>query len=78
VCFVFEPPREPGWDARGLLTAITDGLSSGTALDAAWSPKKPEWSRPPGLAWWYLGPMLKRGHQNWIENLKSKAEAGEP
>ena len=32
----------------------------------------------PTLAWWYLSSMLKRGHPNWIEGLKSKAEAGEP
>jgi hypothetical protein len=32
----------------------------------------------PKLAWWYLRPMLERGHQNWIESLKRVAEGGDP
>ena len=32
----------------------------------------------PKLAWWYLRPMLERGHQNWVESLKRVAEGGDP
>jgi Polyketide cyclase / dehydrase and lipid transport len=75
---VFEPPRELGWDARGILRAyhgweivredsgcrvITEECQNGLL---------------PGLAFWYLRPMLIRGHQNWIESLKARAESREP
>jgi hypothetical protein len=33
---------------------------------------------PSALAWWYLGSMLLRGHQNWVESLRRVAESGEP
>ncbi len=32
----------------------------------------------PKIAWWYLRPMLERGHQDWVESLKRVAEGGEP
>ena len=76
---VFEPSHELSWDARGVLKAhhgwliepdgrggcrvITEECQNGIV---------------PKIAWWYLRPMLVRGHQNWVESLKRVAEGGEP
>jgi hypothetical protein len=75
---VFEPPRELGWDAHGLLTAYHGWLIESDGAGCRVTTEETQNGIVPWLARWYLGPMLKRGHQNWIESLKNKAEAGEP
>ena len=75
---VFDPPRELGWDARGVLDAyhgweiVPEGDGCRVITEECQNGLVPK------LAWWYLRPMLLRGHQNWIESLKARAEAGEP
>jgi uncharacterized protein YndB with AHSA1/START domain len=75
---VFEPPRELMWDARGLLTAYHGWEIVPDAAGSRVITEKCQNGILPRLAWWYLRPMLERGHQNWLESLKRKAEAGEP
>jgi hypothetical protein len=75
---VFEPPHELGWDAHGLLFAYHGWLIEPDGAGCRVITEETQNGIVPRLAWWYLGPMLKRCHQNWIESQKSKAEAGEP
>jgi uncharacterized protein YndB with AHSA1/START domain len=76
---VFEPPHELGWDARGVLNAYhgwliePDGRGGCRVVT-----EECQNGLVPKLAWWYLRPMLERGHQNWIESLKRVAEGGDP
>lgn len=49
-------------DGRGGCRVITEECQNGLV---------------PKLAWWYLRPMLLRGHQNWVESLKRVAEGGD-
>ena len=76
---VFEPMHELGWDARGVLTAYhgwlleQDGRGGCRVIT-----EETQNGIVPMLAWWYLRPMLLRGHQNWIESLKRVSESGEP
>ncbi|HXW83851.1 MAG TPA: SRPBCC domain-containing protein [Candidatus Binataceae bacterium] len=75
---VFDPPRELGWDARGLLRAyhgweiIPDDTGVRVVTEECQN------GIVPMLAWWYLRPMLERGHQNWIDSLRLRAEASDP
>ena len=75
---VFEPPRELGWDAHGLLTAYHGWLIEPDRAGCRVITEETQNGIVPTLGWWYLRPMLERGHQNWIESLQRKAEAGEP
>ncbi|WP_324095599.1 hypothetical protein [Candidatus Binatus sp.] len=76
---VFEPSHEVGWDARGVLRAYhgwiiePDGRGGCRVIT-----EECQNGLVPQLAWWYLRPMLERGHQNWVESLKRVAEGGEP
>ena len=75
----FEPPHELGWDARGVLRAYhgwiiePDGQGGCRVVT-----EECQNGIVPKLAWWYLRPMLERGHQNWVESLKRVAEGGDP
>jgi hypothetical protein len=76
---VFEPARELGWDAHGILNAYHGWLlepdnGGGSRVIT----EECQNGLVPKLAGWYLRPMLERGHQNWIESLKRVAEGGEP
>ena len=75
---VFEPPHELGWDARGVLTAYHGWLIEPEGAGCRVITEETQKGIVPTLAWWYLRPMLERGHQNWLESLKQKAEAGDP
>jgi|SRR5581483_5512705 len=75
---VFDPPHELGWDARGLLDAYHGWLIEPEGEGCRVITEETQNGLLPLLAWWYLRPMLLRGHQNWIESLKRQAEAGEP
>lgn len=76
---VFDPPHELGWDAHGVLTAYhgwliePDGGGGCRVIT-----EECQNGLVPKLAWWYLRPMLERGHQNWVESLKRVAEGGDP
>ena len=76
---VFDAPHELGWDARGVLTAyhgwIIEPDGSGGCRVVT---EETQNGLVPKIAWWYLRPMLERGHQNWVESLKHVAEVGEP
>jgi hypothetical protein len=76
---VFEPPLELGWDAHGVLDAyhgwIIEADSGGGCRVIT---EECQNGIVPKLAWWYLRPMLLRGHQKWIESLKRVAESGDP
>src|SRR5580704_19753250 len=75
----FEPPHELGWDARGVLRAYhgwiiePDGHGGCRVVT-----EECQNGIVPKVAWWYLRPMLERGHQNWVESLKRVAEGGDP
>ena len=75
---VFDPPRELGWDAHGILDVYhgwliePDGAGGARVIT-----EETQNGLVPRLAWWYLRPMLERGHQNWIESLKRCAESGD-
>jgi hypothetical protein len=76
---VFDAPHELGWDAHGILTAyhgwtIEPDGSGGCRVVT----EETQHGLVPRIAWWYLRPMLERGHQNWVESLKHVAEVGEP
>ncbi len=77
---VFEPPHELGWDARGVLSAYHGWLIEPASAGAGCRVITEECQNGivPKLAWWYLRPMLLRGHQNWVESLRRAAEGGEP
>ena len=75
---VFEPPHELGWDARGVLNAYHGWIIEPEAAGCRVITEETQNGLLPKLASWYLRPMLERGHQNWIESLKRKAESGEP
>ena len=76
---VFDAPHELVWDARGVLTAyhgwIIEPDGSGGCRVVT---EETQNGLVPKIAWWYLRPMLERGHQNWVESLKHVAEVGEP
>ena len=76
---VFEPPLELVWDAHGVLDAnhgwIIEADSGGGCRVIT---EECQNGILPKLAWWYLRPMLLRGHQKWIESLKRVAESGDP
>jgi hypothetical protein len=76
---VFDAPHELGWDAHGVLTAYHGGIiepdgSGGCRVVT----EETQNGLVPRIAWWYLRPMLERGHQKWVESLKHVAEVGEP
>ncbi|MGO9453279.1 MAG: SRPBCC domain-containing protein [Candidatus Binataceae bacterium] len=75
---VFDPPHELGWDARGVLIAYHGWLIEPDGSGCRVITEETQNGIVPKLAWWYLRPMLERGHQNWVESLKRKAEGGEP
>jgi len=75
---VFDPPRELGWDAHGVLSAYHGWLIEPDGAGCRVITEETQNGIVPKLAWWYLRPMLERGHQNWVESLKRKAEAGDP
>ena len=74
---VFEPPHELGWDARGILNAYHGWIIEPDGTGCRVITEETQNGLLPKFAWWYLRPMLERGHQNWIESLKRKAESGE-
>jgi len=75
---VFEPPHELGWDARGVLRAYHGWLIEPATNGCRVVTEECQNGIVPALAWWYLRPMLLRGHQNWVESLRRVAEGGEP
>jgi uncharacterized protein YndB with AHSA1/START domain len=75
---VFEPPHELGWDARGVLRAYHGWLIEPATNGCRVVTEECQNGIVPSLAWWYLRPMLLRGHQNWVESLQRVAEGGEP
>jgi uncharacterized protein YndB with AHSA1/START domain len=75
---VFEPPHELGWDARGVLRAYHGWLIEPATNGCRVVTEECQNGILPVLAWWYLRPMLLRGHQNWVESLRRVAEGGEP
>ncbi len=75
---VFEPPRELGWDAHGVLSAYHGWLIEPDGAGCRVITEETQNGLVPAIAWWYLRPMLIRGHQNWVESLKRVAEGGEP
>jgi uncharacterized protein YndB with AHSA1/START domain len=74
---VFEPPHELGWDAHGILDAYHGWLIEPDGAGARVITEETQNGIVPMLVWWYLRPMLERGHQNWVESLKRCAEGGE-
>jgi hypothetical protein len=76
---VFDHPHELGWDARGVLKAHhgwliePDGRGGCRVIT-----EECQKGIVPKIAWWYLRPMLVRGHQDWVGSLKRVAEGGEP
>jgi Polyketide cyclase / dehydrase and lipid transport len=74
---VFDAPRELGWDARGVLQAYHAWEIAPEGSGCRVITEECQRGILPRLAWWYLRPMLERGHQSWIESLKARAEAGE-
>jgi uncharacterized protein YndB with AHSA1/START domain len=75
---VFEPPHELGWDARGILRAYHGWLIEPDRDGCRVITEECQNGILPKLAWWYLRPMLLRGHQNWVESLRRVSEGGEP
>ncbi|MFZ0659760.1 MAG: SRPBCC domain-containing protein [Candidatus Binataceae bacterium] len=75
---VFEPPREIAWDARGILTAVHGWTIEPAGAVCRVITEETQNGILPKLAWWYLRPMLERGHQHWVESLKRVAEGGDP
>ena len=75
---VFDPPHELGWDAQGVLSAYHGWLIEPDGAGCRVITEETQNGIVPKLAWWYLRPMLERGHQNWIESLKQKAESSDP
>ena len=75
---VFDPPHELGWDGHGVLTAYHGWLIEPDGSGCRVITEETQNGIVPKLAWWYIRPMLERGHQNWVESLKRKAEGGEP
>lgn len=76
---VFEPPHELGWDAHGVLDAYHCWLISPDSCGGCRViTEECQNGIVPKLAWWYLRPMLLRGHQKWVESLKRVAESGDP
>jgi Polyketide cyclase / dehydrase and lipid transport len=75
---VLEPPRELGWNARGILSAYHGWEIVPDASGCRVITEECQNGILPRLASWYLIPMLLRGHQKWIESLKSRAESGDP
>jgi hypothetical protein len=75
---VFDPPRELGWDARGLLRAYHGWLIESDGDECRVVTEECQNGLLPALAWWYLRPMLLRGHRNWVESLRHVAENGDP
>jgi uncharacterized protein YndB with AHSA1/START domain len=75
---VFEPPHELGWDARGVLRAYHGWLIEPGPGGCRVVTEECQNGIVPALAWWYLRPMLLRGHRNWVESLRRVAEGGEP
>ena len=75
----FEPSHELGWDARGILRAYHGWTIEPDARDGCRVvTEECQNGLVPKIAWWYLRPMLERGHQGWVESLKRVAEGGEP
>jgi hypothetical protein len=75
---VFEPPHEPGWDARGVLRACHGWMLEEHRDGCRVVTEECQNGILPALAWWYLRPMLMRRHQNWIESLRRVSEGGDP
>ena len=74
---VFEPPHELGWDAQGVLRAYHGWLIEPDSDGCRVVTEECQNGILPALAWWYLRPMLLRGHQNWVESLRRVAESGD-
>jgi uncharacterized protein YndB with AHSA1/START domain len=75
---VFDPPHEILWNARGVLTAYHGWTIAPEGAGSRVVTEETQRGFLPRIGWWYLRPMLERGHQNWIESLKRMAEGGEP
>jgi uncharacterized protein YndB with AHSA1/START domain len=75
---VFDPPRELLWDARGVLTAYHAWTIAPDGGGCRVVTEETQRGLLPRVGWWYLRPMLERGHQGWVESLKRMAEGGEP
>jgi len=75
---VFDPPHEVMWDARGVLTAHHGWTIEADGAGCRVVTEETQRGFLPRIGWWYLRPMLERGHQNWVESLKRMAERGEP
>ena len=75
---VFDPPREVMWDARGVLTAYHGWTIDGDGAGSRVVTEETQRGLLPRVTWWYLRPMLERGHQGWVESLKRMAERGDP
>jgi uncharacterized protein YndB with AHSA1/START domain len=75
----FEPARELGWDGRGVLRAYHGWLIEPDGHGGCHVvTEECQNGIVPKLLWWYLRPMLERGHQTWVESLKRVAESGDP
>jgi uncharacterized protein YndB with AHSA1/START domain len=78
---VFEPYRELGWDARSTRLYAYHGWTlepgpGGAGCRVVTEETQRGWL--PSVARWYLRPMLLRGHQGWLEDLRRVAERGDP
>lgn len=76
---VFEPYRELGWNARARGLYAYHGWTlepHGAGCRVVTEETQRGWM--PSIARWYLRPMLERGHQGWLEDLRRVAERGEP
>jgi len=74
----FDPPHELGWDAHGVLDAYHGWIIEPDGAGCRVITEECQNGILPKLAWWYLRPMLERGHQNWVESLKRMAERDDP
>ena len=75
---VFEPNRELGWDAHGILTAYHGWTLESEDSGCRVITEETQRGFVPTIARWYLRGMLVRGHQTWVEELKRVAEVGAP
>ncbi|MGH7814484.1 MAG: SRPBCC family protein [Candidatus Binataceae bacterium] len=76
---LFEPPYELGWDTRTWLNCFHGWLivpeESGRCrviIEVCHN------GAVPSAIWWILRPIAEKAHHDWLESLKTMAEAGEP
>ena len=75
---VFDPPHELGWDAHGLLSAYYGWIIEPEGSECRVVTEETQKGIIPKLAWWYLRPMLERGHQKLGRKPEEKGRIRQP